>query len=227
MSRPTLLTIATAFFFLNPQTMIVGQDQSDRLTTDLYLEWERVSDPRISPDGTQIIYTRQWVDKMHDRWESALWIMNADGTRNRFLTEGSSARWSPDGTRILFLKEGDPICTVKGRAYRLEKHAAAVPDRARAYPISVLVNGISASGAELMSGVLQHYSKSSKLTETDDGYLDALVLGVPTFGKGTVQHTRALESWPGEKFVDAVTIGMMNPGEVDDTLQRMARVRRS
>jgi dipeptidyl aminopeptidase/acylaminoacyl peptidase len=108
MSRRQLLFALAAIALLLPQDQIVGQERNDRLTTDLYLEWERVSDPRISPDGRQIIYTRQWVDRMHDRWESALWIMDADGTRNRFLTEGSAARWSPDGSRILLLREGEP-----------------------------------------------------------------------------------------------------------------------
>ncbi|HET7039010.1 MAG TPA: S9 family peptidase [Gemmatimonadales bacterium] len=79
-----------------------------RLSLDLYLEWEGVADPQVSPDGRQIIYTRRWVDRMNDRWESSLWIMDADGKRNRFLTDGSSARWSPDGTRIAFLRDGEP-----------------------------------------------------------------------------------------------------------------------
>ncbi|HEX7091292.1 MAG TPA: S9 family peptidase [Longimicrobiales bacterium] len=82
-----------------------------RLTLDLYLEWERVSDPRFSPDGAQVIYTRRWVDKMNDRWESSLWIMNADGSKNRFLVDGSSPRWSPDGTRIAYLARGEPSGT--------------------------------------------------------------------------------------------------------------------
>jgi dipeptidyl aminopeptidase/acylaminoacyl peptidase len=80
----------------------------DRLTLDLYLEWEGVADPQVSPDGRQIIYTRRWVDKMNDRWQSSLWIMNADGSRNRFLTEGSAARWSPAGDRIAFTRDGEP-----------------------------------------------------------------------------------------------------------------------
>jgi len=78
------------------------------LTVNHYLDWEQVADPQISPDGAQIVYTRRWVDKLEDKWESALWIMSADGSHNRFLVKGSDARWSPDGTRILYLADGDP-----------------------------------------------------------------------------------------------------------------------
>src|SRR5687768_16873297 len=81
---------------------------SDRLTLDLYLEYETVSDPQISPDGSQIIYTRQWMDKQNDRRESSLWVMNADGSKNRFLVRGSNARWSPTGDRIAYTAQGDP-----------------------------------------------------------------------------------------------------------------------
>jgi Tol biopolymer transport system component len=74
----------------------------------MYLDWETVGDPQISPDGSQIIYARRWVDKINDTRESSLWIMNVDGSRNRFLTNGGSPRWSPDGTRILFTRQGQP-----------------------------------------------------------------------------------------------------------------------
>src|SRR5690606_15840254 len=65
----------------------------------------------LSPDGKQVIYTRSWIDKMNDRRESSLWIMNVDGTRNRFLTKGSNARWSPDGSRIAYTAPGEPSGT--------------------------------------------------------------------------------------------------------------------
>ncbi|MBI4419826.1 MAG: S9 family peptidase, partial [Gemmatimonadetes bacterium] len=77
------------------------------LTVQHYLDWEQVSDPQVSPDGSQVIYGRRWVNKLADKWESALWIVNADGSRNRFLVKGSSARWSPDGSRIAYLAEAD------------------------------------------------------------------------------------------------------------------------
>src|SRR5262245_35587741 len=76
-----------------------------------YLDWENVGEPQLSPDGAQVVYTRSWVNKLKDSWDSALWIMNADGSKNRFLTKGSSPRWSPDGTRIAYLTEGEPSGT--------------------------------------------------------------------------------------------------------------------
>jgi dipeptidyl aminopeptidase/acylaminoacyl peptidase len=81
---------------------------TDRLTLDLYWDFETVADPQISPDGSQVIFTRQWFDKINDKRESSLWVMNADGTRARVLTRGSNARWSPSGDRIVYTAEGDP-----------------------------------------------------------------------------------------------------------------------
>lgn len=80
----------------------------DRLTIHDYFNWEDVSAPALSPDGKQVLYTRTWIDQLNDRRESSVWIMNADGTRNRFLVKGSNARWSPDGSRIVFVAPGEP-----------------------------------------------------------------------------------------------------------------------
>ena len=108
--RLWLLTLALAP--LAPLAPLAAQDRPrDRLAIEDYLEWEDVQNPRLSPDGRQIIYTRRWVDKLNDRWESSLWIMNVDGSRNRFLIDGSDAQWSPDGTRIAYLARGEPSGT--------------------------------------------------------------------------------------------------------------------
>jgi dipeptidyl aminopeptidase/acylaminoacyl peptidase len=89
-------------------TLIAAQTAKDRLTLDDYLELETVSDPHLSPDGTHITYTRGRIDKLNDKHESSLWIMNVDGSRSRSLVDGSNARWSPTGDRIAYLAQGKP-----------------------------------------------------------------------------------------------------------------------
>jgi dipeptidyl aminopeptidase/acylaminoacyl peptidase len=78
------------------------------LQLETYLDMESVSDAQISPDARRIVYTRQWTDRVNDRRASSLWMMEADGSRSRNLTEGSGARWSPDGTRIAYVQDGEP-----------------------------------------------------------------------------------------------------------------------
>ena len=84
------------------------QRPSNRIALEQYLDWEDVQSPQLSPDGTQIVFGRRWVDKMNDRWESSIWIMNADGTHQRSLVQGSDVQWSPDGKRIAYVGKGEP-----------------------------------------------------------------------------------------------------------------------
>lgn len=92
-----------------PHALRAQQSRSDSVfTVAAYLDYQTVADPRISPDGSRIVYTKRWVDRQKDQWKSSLWIMDADGSRNRFLIDGSSAVWSPDGKRIAYLAEGQP-----------------------------------------------------------------------------------------------------------------------
>ena len=111
MHRRSALALAAfvAVFSAAPRPVGAQETPSDTLlTVNHYLDWEQVSDPQLSPDGSQIVYTRSLVNQLEDKWESALWIMNADGSKNRFLAKGSNARWSPDGARITYTADGEP-----------------------------------------------------------------------------------------------------------------------
>ncbi|MCZ6900411.1 MAG: DPP IV N-terminal domain-containing protein, partial [Bacteroidetes bacterium] len=72
---------------------------------------EYANDPQISPSGSKIVYSRSGMDIMNDRRMSRLWILNADGSQHRKLTNRevneSSPRWSPDGSRIAFVSASD------------------------------------------------------------------------------------------------------------------------
>lgn len=68
-------------------------------------------DPHWAPDGAQIAFTRQEIVEVDSqaRATSDIFIMNADGTDVRRLTEGGDRstylypEWSPDGTKIAYL----------------------------------------------------------------------------------------------------------------------------
>ena len=81
------------------------QVQSNLELLDIF-NMEYVSDPQISPDGSKVIYVRNFKDVMTDRNLSNLWIVNFDGSNNRPLTTGNhndfAPKWSHDGTKITF-----------------------------------------------------------------------------------------------------------------------------
>jgi len=89
-------------------TLGAQQAPPDHIQLNQYLDWQDVQSPQISPNGSQIVYGRRHVDKMNDRWRTSLWIMNADGTHDRFLADGSGIKWSPDGKRIAYVADGQP-----------------------------------------------------------------------------------------------------------------------
>lgn len=104
--RQQRITAALALIAL--LTASAWANSRGKLSLDLWLDWETVQAPQISPDGSQIVYTRRWTDKVNDKYETDVWIMNSDGSKNRFLVKGGSPAWSPDGKRILYVAAGQP-----------------------------------------------------------------------------------------------------------------------
>src|SRR5262245_24102404 len=68
---------------------------------------ERLSEPRPSPDGRQVVFTRRVYDWDSNAVTTNLWLVGIDGKGLRALTTAASrdngARWSPDGRTIAFL----------------------------------------------------------------------------------------------------------------------------
>lgn len=98
---------ALVFLFLSfgLYTLTIAQEKTNLELTDLF-DLEYVNSPSISPDGNKIVYVRNFKDIMTDRDYSNLWIVNADGTQNRPLTQGNQRDfgpvWSPDGSKIAY-----------------------------------------------------------------------------------------------------------------------------
>ncbi|WP_208427325.1 prolyl oligopeptidase family serine peptidase [Salinibacter sp.] len=92
-----------------------AQYAQDSLAFDLehVFDLEYAADPQISPSGDRVVYARTVMDKMDDRRASRLWIVNADGSGHRPITDpetnASQVRWSPSGDRVAYVAgtEGD------------------------------------------------------------------------------------------------------------------------
>ena len=63
---------------------------------------EFASNAQISPDGSTIVYRRNWLDIMIDRVRGDLWMINSAGKHLPLIENASSPRWSPDGTRLAY-----------------------------------------------------------------------------------------------------------------------------
>lgn len=89
----------------------VAADGPRHFTAEDVFELEFASDPRISPDGSEIVYERQSNDIMTDGSRTSLWILASDGSDHRPLVSGtksaSSPRWSPDAERIAYVEATD------------------------------------------------------------------------------------------------------------------------
>jgi len=111
--------IATAIFTMEACNKLVLEDgyigrndsqiEDGAMTEHTLLQFGRVSDPQLSPDGSKILYGISYTSEAENRSCRNLFICNTDGSGKTQLTgyakSVSNARFSPDGSEIYFIQD--------------------------------------------------------------------------------------------------------------------------
>jgi dipeptidyl aminopeptidase/acylaminoacyl peptidase len=108
--RRRLLILVAGVCLAVPAAPLPGAERRPITETDLFsFVW--VADPQIAPDGSRVAFLHVSVDRQKDQYETAIWIVDADGREPpRRLTAGprdTAPRWSPDGTRFAFVRAAE------------------------------------------------------------------------------------------------------------------------
>ena len=90
----------------------------------------------------------------------------------------------------LFLKPGEVVLTIRGRAVKPQIERTIQAPARFTFPMVILVNGGTASAAEVLAAALEEHDR-------------AVIAGEPTFGKGLVQSVFPLSDHTGLALVTA------------------------
>ncbi|KHK93623.1 alpha/beta hydrolase family protein [Novosphingobium malaysiense] len=104
-------------------------------TADDLFKLDGVTDPEISPDGSQIAYVRSSADIMTDKVVPSIWLADVRSGRQRPLVAGPgshfSPAWSPDGKRLAYVSSdgsGSPQLYVLWLASGAKVKVTELPD---------------------------------------------------------------------------------------------------
>jgi len=145
--------------------------------------------PYMLDPQQQIGYIRisQFTQKTPDEMREALKALESAEPAGLIL----DLRFNPGGLLDkavdiagMFLEEGKRVVSVKGRTVSERVHRVEGEPLMPDVPMVVLANNASASAAEIVTGALKDHGR-------------AHVVGTRTFGKGSVQEPRMLESNQG------------------------------
>jgi len=159
-----------------------------------------VKDPHLlpaamsGPDKIGYVRIEEFSDNTADELDAALDSLQAQGIQALVIDLRNNPGGLLDSAVDVagkFLPPGTIVVSTKGRTADVAQDFRARVQKERPdYPIAVLINGYSASGAEIVAGALKDLHR-------------AILVGETTFGKGSVQTVQPLGNGVGLRLTMA------------------------
>lgn len=155
---------------------------------------ESVQNAALRSDGIGYLQITQFSERTGEEFADALARLEKQGMRGLVI----DLRNNPGGLLEAavevcnaFFDQGELIVYTQGRTLESrENFRAAGGHRPRRYPVAILVNGGTASAAEIVSGAMKDTRR-------------AVIVGEKTFGKGSVQSVIELDNGEGLRLTTA------------------------
>ena len=158
---PILLAAVAALSLLGPAA---GAAETHPFSVHDMLAMERVSDPRVSPDGASVAFTVRRTDLDANKGRTDVWLLDVASKGVRRLTthdaSDSSARWARDGRSLYFLSTRSGSSQV----HRLSL-AGGEPEPVTNGPLDVESFEVSPDGKLLLLGMAVFPGKSPAETK--------------------------------------------------------------
>jgi carboxyl-terminal processing protease len=175
-------------------------DVFEKTLTREVLQIQSVKDPRIlpeklaGPDKVGYLRIEEFGQNTAQEFDHALDGLETQGLQGLVIDLRNNPGGVVDaavGVTSEFVPANSVVVSLKGRSSAQDQVFNAKADRQRQdYPIVLLINGYSASAAEIMSGALQDTKR-------------AVLVGEQTFGKGSVQTIQSLDNGIGLRLTTA------------------------
>lgn len=146
-----------------------------------------VDDAFLIRPGVAYIHIGNFNEKTNEELAEALKRLNEKSLQGMILDlRGNPGGLLQEAVEVSdhFLEKNQLIVYHYGRHSREKRYYASKGDGGNEYPIVVLINRMTASAAEIVTGALQDHDR-------------ALVMGEPSFGKGLVQTVYPLSERTG------------------------------
>ncbi len=210
--------IAAASLALALMTTASGAAYARPFTAKDLATQERISDPRVSPDGRFVVWNLRTTDWDGNKGVNALWRLDrtAAGAKPVMISDDekapTAARWSADGKWLYFL-------STKSGSRQVWRTAADGTGKAQvtSLPLDIGHFELSGDGRTLVVGV-DVYPDCADLacTKTRDEAKAKEKASGQTFVDGALP--RGWDSYQDDKFVGLFTVRLDTPGAPADAI---------